>query len=153
MLVPASLTIESITSPYVLSLHEDEIVVNPTLSYKLENDFGIILPKYNEGDDLRSIFAEVSRLIKANGWEVVFESSLSLLSFLKINMYNDLSKHKDSIASNPIVRTISGMHLLLTKFRRLLILIMTKIFRLWRCVRLSMPIQSAGCNIMRQERY
>lgn len=108
LLVPASLTIESITSPYVLSLHEDEIVVNPTLSYKLENDFGIILPKYNEGDDLRSIFAEVSRLIKANGWEVVFESSLSLLSFLKINMYNDLSKHKDSIASNPIVRTISG---------------------------------------------
>ena len=39
VLVPVRLTLESITSPYVLSLHEDEIVINPTLAYKLENDF------------------------------------------------------------------------------------------------------------------
>lgn len=108
LLVPASLTIESIASPYILSIHEDEIVINPTLSFKLEKDFGITLPKYNEGDDLCSILDEIARLTRTNNWEVVHEASLSLLSFLKINMYNDLSKHKDSIASNPIVRTISG---------------------------------------------
>lgn len=108
LLVPASLTIESIASPYILSIHEDEIVINPTLSYKLENDFGITLPKYNEGDDLRTVLDEIARLTRTNRWEVLPEASLSLLSFLKINMYNDLSKHKDSIASNPIVRTISG---------------------------------------------
>lgn len=108
LLVPASLKIESISSPYILSLHEDEIVVNPTLAFKLENDFGIVLPKYGEGDDLRAILSEISRLCNANKWEVVEEASLSLLSFLKINMYNDLSKHKEKIASNPIVRTVSG---------------------------------------------
>ena len=108
LLVPASLTIESIASPYILSIHEDEMVINPTLSYKLENDFGITLPKYNEGDDLRTILDEIARLTRTNMWEVVPEASLSLLSFLKINMYHDLNKHKDSIASNPIVRTISG---------------------------------------------
>lgn len=108
LLVPASLTIESISSPYILSLHEDEIVVNPTLAYKLENDFGIILPKYNDSDDLETLLAEVTRLTKSNKWEVVSEAGLSLLSFLKINMYNDLSKHSDAIALNPIVRTVSG---------------------------------------------
>ena len=108
LLVPASLAIESITSPYILSLHEDEIVVNPTLSYKLENDFGIVLPKYNEGDNLRSILGKISESIKMSGWKVVPESSLSLLSFLKINMYKDLNKHKELIASNSIIRTISG---------------------------------------------
>ena len=33
---------------------------------------------------------------------------LSLLSFLKINMYSDLNKHKDSIVENPIVKAIGG---------------------------------------------
>lgn len=88
LLVPASLTIESIASPYILSIHEDEIVINPTLSYKLENDFGITLPKYNEGDDLRAVLDEIARLTRINRWEVLPEASLSLLSFLKINMYS-----------------------------------------------------------------
>ena len=43
ILVPVKLIIESITSPYKLVPHVDEIVINPTLLYKLENDFGIIL--------------------------------------------------------------------------------------------------------------
>ena len=45
ILVPVSLSWESITSPFVLSLHEDEIIVNPTLAFKLDNDFGIKLPE------------------------------------------------------------------------------------------------------------
>ena len=48
VLVPMSITIESITDPYILQLHEDEIVVNPTLAFKFENDFGIILPEFDE---------------------------------------------------------------------------------------------------------
>ena len=47
VLVPVSITIESLTSPYVLNLHEDEIVINPTLSYKLENDFGVKFPEFD----------------------------------------------------------------------------------------------------------
>lgn len=108
LLVPVSLTIESISSPYILRLHEDEIVVNPTLAYKLENDFGIILPKYNDGDDLSVILSEVARVTKANKWDVINETGLSLLSFLKINMYKDLSKNREGISSNPIVRALSG---------------------------------------------
>ncbi|NCC61018.1 MAG: DUF4011 domain-containing protein [Verrucomicrobiae bacterium] len=108
LLVPVSLTIESIISPYTLSLHEDEIIINPTLAYKLENDFGITLPKYSEDDDLASILDEIETLAKINHWEVVPEAGLSLLSFLKINMYNDLSRNKEAIVANPIIRAISG---------------------------------------------
>lgn len=108
ILVPVILTVESISSPYILSLHEDEILVNPTLQYKLDNDFGITLPEFDEDGDLQEYFSKINSLVSHNKWKVVEETGLSLLSFLKINMYNDLSKHRDSIISNPIVRTISG---------------------------------------------
>ena len=108
ILVPVSLTVESISSPYILSLHEDEILINPTLQYKLTNDYGIILPDFDEDCDLQEYFDSVNALVSHNHWKVIEETSLSMLSFLKINMYNDLAKHKDSIIRNPIVRTISG---------------------------------------------
>lgn len=108
ILVPVTLKVESITSPFVLSLHEDEILVNPTLQYKLENDFAITLPDFNEDDDIKEYFSSVSLLVSRNGWKVAEETSLGLLSFLKINMYNDLSQHKDTIINNPVIRAISG---------------------------------------------
>lgn len=108
ILVPVTLTVESISSPYILSLHEDEILLNPTLQYKLGNDFGISLPEFDEDKDLQGYFAEINALVSHNRWKVIEETGLSLLSFLKINMYNDLSNHRDSIIRNPIVRTISG---------------------------------------------
>lgn len=108
ILVPVTLTVESISLPYILSLHEDEIILNPTLEYKLENDFGISLPEFDENSELRENFTKIDNLVSHNRWKVIEETSLSLLSFLKINMYNDLSKHRDKIISNPIVRAISG---------------------------------------------
>ena len=54
------------------------------------------------------ILDKVAKIAQTNNWDVVSEASLSQLSFLKINMYNDLNNHKDSISSNPIVRAISG---------------------------------------------
>jgi hypothetical protein len=47
VLVPVTLTIESISDPYKMSLHEDEIVINPTLSHKLNNDRGLNLPEFD----------------------------------------------------------------------------------------------------------
>ena len=108
VLVPVTLTIESIKSPYTLTLHEDEIVVNPTLVYKLENDFGITLPTFDENGDIDDFLEEVKRSITLKNWSVTKDVGLSLLSFLKINMYSDLNKHKESIVANPIVRAISG---------------------------------------------
>ena len=108
ILVPVSLSWESITSPFVLSLHEDEIIVNPTLAYKLDNDFGIKLPEFNIEDSLSAYFERVCQLTSANHWEVIPEVGLGLLSFLKINMYRDLENHREAILKNPIVRALGG---------------------------------------------
>lgn len=109
VLVPVALTLESITSPYALSLYEDEVVINPTLAYKLENDFGIVLPEFDSHEDnINEYLSDVNSIVLKNNWKVSFETGLSLLSFLKINMYKDLDKNKERIRSHPIIKALSG---------------------------------------------
>ncbi|HBV85321.1 MAG TPA: DNA/RNA helicase [Desulfosporosinus sp.] len=108
VLVPVTLTLESITSPFVMGLHEDEITINPTLLYKLSNDFGIELPEFDPDGSLENYLNEIDALVKNNKWEVTYDIGLSLLSFLKINMYRDLEINKDKIMSNLVVRALTG---------------------------------------------
>ncbi|MBP5620930.1 MAG: DUF4011 domain-containing protein [Thermoguttaceae bacterium] len=108
ILVPVSLTVESISSPFVLQKTDDEIVVNPALKFKLESEYGVTLPEFEEDDfNLEKYLNSVQERVK-NNWSVAPEVGLSLFSFLKINMYNDLIRNKDLIVSNPIVRAIAG---------------------------------------------
>ncbi|MDF2945181.1 MAG: helicase [Herbinix sp.] len=97
ILVPVSLSVDSISDPYILSLHEDEIIVNPTLEYKLEHDFGIILPEFDSEQNILEYLDTIKEMTRKNKWDVTEDVTLSLLSFLKINMYNDLEKHKDKV--------------------------------------------------------
>ena len=108
ILVPVSLTWESITAPFVLSLHEDEIVLNPTLEFKLDNDFGIVLPEFNTENSVDVYLSSINEIVDRNGWHVEYEVGLSLFSFLKINMYRDLENHRDSIIKNLVVRSLCG---------------------------------------------
>lgn len=108
ILVPVALKLESITSPFVLNLHEDEIVVNPTFIYKLVNDYGIKLPEFDSVGSLNDYFSEVSEIISKSHWKIIPEVGLGLLSFLKINMYRDLEQHKEKILQNPVVRALGG---------------------------------------------
>lgn len=108
ILVPVTLVWESITSPFKLTINEDDITVNPTLLYKLENDYGITLPEFNVDNGLSDYLFEVKNIIKNNGWGVLETTGLGLLSFLKLNMYSDLEKLKDRIVENKIIRAIAG---------------------------------------------
>ncbi len=108
ILVPATLSWESIVSPFVLSPREDEIVLNPTLVYKLENDFGIKLPEFSPDVSLSDYFSAVREKIGSQHWQVIPAVSLSLLSFLKINMYQDLERNREKISQNPAIRALAG---------------------------------------------
>lgn len=109
ILVPVTLTIESITDPYRLKIHEDEIVVNPSLAFKFENDFGIILPEFDgHEDDIAEYLSKISAIAKKNDWGVLSDVHLTLLSFLKINMYKDLDNNKDKIVSNSTIKALCG---------------------------------------------
>lgn len=109
VLVPVTLTVESISSPFILQMTDDEIVVNPALKYKLENEYGLTFPEFDEELGLQKFLDSIQVAVKRNsGWSVQQEVALSLFSFLKINMYSDLEHNKQEIVSNPIVRAISG---------------------------------------------
>lgn len=109
VLVPVMLTIESITEPYEMTIHDDEIVVNPTLAHKLNNDFGINLPEFDsQNDDIAAYLDQVADLVKKSGWTVEERVSLSLLSFLKINMYYDLVNHAEKLKDHGIIKALCG---------------------------------------------
>ena len=108
ILVPVSLRIASIASPFVMSLREDEIVVNPTLQYKLYNDFGISFPEFDEDESIEAYLATIEKIVTSNQWEVVTDVGLSLFSYLKINMYGDISRHSDRITQHPVIKALNG---------------------------------------------
>lgn len=109
ILVPARLTIESLTSPYNLSAHEDEIVVNPTLAYKLQNDFGITLPDFDsDKDDIEAYLNELEKLVDNKGWTISRDVNLTILSFLKINMFKDLERNEEKLNASNVISAIAG---------------------------------------------
>ena len=109
ILVPVKLLIESITSPYRLVLHDDEIVINPTLSHKLDSDFGIIIPDFDSAhDDPEKYLERLAHKVENQNWGVEKKVHLSNLSFLKINMYNDLERNEEKLNENNVIASIVG---------------------------------------------
>ena len=109
ILVQVRLLIESITSPYRLALHDDEIVINPTLSHKLDNDFGIIMPEFDSTHDSPAEYIEkLLHKVENKGWDVERSTHLTNLSFLKINMYKDLERNEEKINANPVIAALVG---------------------------------------------
>jgi len=111
VLVPVSISIESVKAPFQLKRIDDDIVVNPTLQHLFENDFGIKLPEIDHEPsltDLNKFLTEMEKLASEKGWKIVKECQIGLMSFLKINMYNDIVKNEDMIRDNPIIRAFCG---------------------------------------------
>jgi very-short-patch-repair endonuclease len=109
ILVPAFLTQKSITSPFALQIDEDDVVINPTLVYKMEHDFGLFFPDFDMDKDLQQFFAEIENKISAlKNWSVERSVVLSLFSFLKINMYKDIESNSEKIKTHPIVKALCG---------------------------------------------
>ena len=109
ILVPVSLKLESIASPFKIALHEDEIVINPTLAFQFQNNYGLELPPFDsDSSNLTEYFAQVQSMLPHRQWTVEAEANLGILSFLKINMYKDLDANKDIILGHSIVRALAG---------------------------------------------
>lgn len=109
ILVPVSLMLESLNAPYVLKKYDEDIVVNPTLSYLFERDYGITLPSFDpEEQSINEFMDEMEKLVDRRGWRIVRENSIGLVSFLKINMYKDLCNNEEDVKNNPIIRAFAG---------------------------------------------
>lgn len=109
ILVPVSIVLESLNAPYVLKKYEEDLVVNPTLAYLFERDYGITLPEFDlDEDSLESFMTKMEQLVDIRGWRVLKETSLGLVSFLKISMYKDLLKNEEVVKKNPIIQAFAG---------------------------------------------
>lgn len=109
ILVPVSLILESLNAPFTLKKYEDDIVVNPTLAYLFERDYGITLPTFEpEEDSLVDFMNQMEELVDLRGWRIIRETSMGLVSFLKINMYKDLLNDEEEIKQNPIIQAFAG---------------------------------------------
>lgn len=109
ILVPVKLLIESITSPYRLVLHDDEIVINPTLAHKLDSDFGISIPDFDfSHDDPEEYLEKFAQKVENQNWNIEKSVHLANLSFLKINMYNDLERNEKKLGENSVIASMVG---------------------------------------------
>ena len=106
LLVPIAIANESAIEPYTISVTDDEIIVNPTFSFKLHNDYGIKLPEFE--DDIEEYFNKIEELISKLKWKISKEVKLATFSFQKINMYKDIKDNGKTIVKNTNIRSLLG---------------------------------------------
>ncbi len=108
LLAPVAIENQSAVEPYYVKVLDDDIIVNPTFTYKLQNEYGIKFPEYDEDDGLDNYLDKVSSLLAKLKWTVTTECKIGIFSFLKINMYKDLKENTAKIAKNNCVRALLG---------------------------------------------
>ncbi|MHA1343159.1 MAG: DUF4011 domain-containing protein [Promethearchaeota archaeon] len=111
LLIPVLLERESILKPYKLKFFEDDILINPSLSVKLQNDFNITLPEFNEGEnEIDKIFVIIEKEIRKHiddlEWKLNYDVYLGMFSFSKLMMYKDIKDNKNLIKKHKILRDL-----------------------------------------------
>ncbi len=110
LLAPISLARKSNVDPYRISVYVDDIILNPTFAYKLQSEFNIVLPEYDDGEDdnIKDYLLRVGEMIAKLKWQVEYTCKIGLFSFLKINMYRDLKDNADIIVQNGNIQKMLG---------------------------------------------
>ena len=110
ILIPVGLERESIDKPYYLVPVDEDVLLNPALAFKLENDFGITLQGLSEeptSKDVSDFMNSLRKTISDLGWSVSDEMWLTRLSFEKVAMYRDLGDQVVEAASHQVVAALA----------------------------------------------
>lgn len=110
LLIPVTMTRQSVRTGFRLTRHDDDALVNPTLIQKLANDFQLrmpsfeVLPTDDKGLDVEKIF-QMFRLAITEmvGWEVKEQVHLGIFSFAKYLMWKDLQDRQKQLQENAVV--------------------------------------------------
>ncbi len=108
LLAPIAIENESAVDPHFVSVLDDDIVVNPTFAFKLQNEYGIRLPEYDEDAGIDAYLDAAAQTVARLKWTVSKECKIAIFSFLKLNMYKDLIENEAAILRNPNVRLLLG---------------------------------------------
>ncbi|MDE7348761.1 MAG: DUF4011 domain-containing protein [Clostridia bacterium] len=107
LLVPISLSKASSVDPYRIKVNGDDMILNPTFAYKLQSDYKIELPEYDD-EGIDGYLQKIEELVSKLQWQVSKVCKIGLFSFLKINMYMDLKDNADAVLQNSNVRSLLG---------------------------------------------
>lgn len=107
LLVPIHMEQASAVDPYYIRSAEDDIIVNPTFSYKMDAEYHVKLPNYDD-EGLTAYLEKVCTIVSKLRWTVTAECKIGTFSFLKINMYRDLKDNAEIILTNRNIRLLLG---------------------------------------------
>jgi hypothetical protein len=112
LLVPVVLKRKSLQEPYLLDALEEDPFLNPALSARLKQDFEFELPAPPEDWEEKSITAYLAEATSAvqglPGWKVEPVALLSLFSFFKGVIFQDLQDNADRVKAHPVVQALAG---------------------------------------------
>ncbi len=118
VLLPADLERKTANTDYVLTMREDEWLINTTLFETLKNRFGITVPGAGSlpvEDGLpayRKLFHTLRDQIKSRpGWAVLERAYVGLFSFAQYMQWRDLHDHKEQFAKHPFTASLIENHL------------------------------------------
>lgn len=119
LLVPVSLHREHATDPFVLHRHDDEIALNPALMHMFVQNHAVEWAETEaalaaEKIDFVKIVAAAQAALKGLAL-VQMEARLSLFSYAKHHMWNDLSERAKMLEEHPVVQKIVGVPLSTTE--------------------------------------
>lgn len=110
LLVPVTLTRESVRTGYAIKRHDDETIVNPTLVQLLRENFRLTLkgldplPTDDRGVDVQNIWQIFRLAVKEiPRWEVIEDVYLGIFSFTKYLMWKDLQERTEQLKKNRVV--------------------------------------------------
>jgi very-short-patch-repair endonuclease len=110
LLIPVTITRQSVRTGFRLTRHDDDALINPTLVQKLANDFQLKLPSFDvlptddKGLDVEKIFQTFRlNITEMPGWEVKEHVHLGIFSFTKYLMWKDLQDRQKQLQENTVV--------------------------------------------------
>ena len=109
LLIPVCISQDNVSSPFIISRIDSEIISNNTLLYKLKNDFNIDIPEYSEESDWKQYLRKIGEECSSLGWKIDCDcTTLSMITFQKMAMYSDIEQNADTISNNSIVNILNG---------------------------------------------
>lgn len=117
LLVPVTLDRAGAWGKFSLQrLAGEEIEVNPTLRYKLQHDFGVALPEFE--DKLRELtldesLAALAQRIETGSTHLPYSHILKTVhlgrfSFQKLVMYQDIQRNREQFLAHPMLQIIAN---------------------------------------------
>jgi hypothetical protein len=111
IICPVELKRDNATGTYQLRWAEEDLVLNPALVAKLLNDFSFKMPPLPddiEASGLVNFLKSIENKASANQWTVQTTVHLSMFTFHKLSMYQDLISNAKRIMSHSVICGLAG---------------------------------------------